>query len=34
MKAALVLLPFLCTWAAGKWIARQNLAHYDIEVGE
>ena len=32
VKAALVLLPFLCTWAAGRWIARQNLAHYDIEV--
>ena len=34
VKAALVLLPFLCTWAAGRWIARQNLSHYGIEVAK
>ena len=32
LKAVLVLLPFFCLWGAGKWIARQNLNHYGIEV--
>lgn len=32
LKAVLVLLPFFCLWGAGKWIARQNLNHYGLEV--
>ena len=31
-KTVLILLPFFCLWGAGKWIARQNLNHYGIEV--
>ena len=32
LKVLLVLVPFLSLWGAGKWIARQNLNHYGIEV--
>lgn len=32
LKAVLIAVPFLCTLGTGKWIARQNLSHYGVEV--
>ena len=32
MKAALVLLPFLCVWGAGQLIAQENYNHYNIRL--